>query len=127
MAAGTLPFDPMPPLRGIRVGTVMAGIRKADRRDLVVFELGPAATTAAVFTRNAFCAAPVMVARAHLGAMRPRALLINTGNANAGTGAVGEAAARACCAWRARDWTRHGWPGPRWPPPRSVPPWSAGC
>jgi glutamate N-acetyltransferase/amino-acid N-acetyltransferase len=98
MAAGTLPFDPMPPLRGIRVGTVMAGIRKADRRDLVVFELGPAATTAAVFTRNAFCAAPVMVARAHLGAMRPRALLINTGNANAGTGAVGEAAARACCA-----------------------------
>ena len=98
MAAGTLPFDPMPPLRGIRVGTVMAGIRKADRRDLVVFELGPAATTAAVFTRNAFCAAPVIVARAHLGAMRPRALLINTGNANAGTGAVGEAAARACCA-----------------------------
>ena len=98
MAAGTLPFDPMPPLRGIRVGTVMAGIRKADRRDLVVFDLGPAATTAAVFTRNAFCAAPVIVARAHLGAMRPRALLINTGNANAGTGAVGEAAARACCA-----------------------------
>lgn len=98
MAAGTLPFDPMPPLRGIRVGTVQAGIRKANRRDLVVFDLGPAATTAAVFTRNAFCAAPVIVARAHLGAMRPRALLINTGNANAGTGAVGEAAARACCA-----------------------------
>jgi len=97
MAAGTIPFDPMPPLRGIRVGTVMAGIRKADRRDLVVFELGEAATTAAVFTRNAFCAAPVIVARGHLGATRPRALLINTGNANAGTGARGEAAARACC------------------------------
>ncbi|MFZ5532696.1 MAG: bifunctional glutamate N-acetyltransferase/amino-acid acetyltransferase ArgJ [Pseudomonadota bacterium] len=98
MAAGVIPFDPMPSLRGIRVGTVMAGIRKADRRDLVVFELGEAATTAAVFTRNAFCAAPVIVARAHLRAMRPRALLINTGNANAGTGAAGEAAARACCA-----------------------------
>ena len=98
MAAGTLPFDPMPPLRGMRVGTVMAGIRKADRRDLVVFELGEAATTAAVFTRNAFCAAPVIVARAHLRETHPRALLINTGNANAGTGAAGEAAARACCA-----------------------------
>jgi glutamate N-acetyltransferase/amino-acid N-acetyltransferase len=98
MAAGTIPFEPMPPLRGLRVGTVMAGIRKADRRDLVVFALGPDATTAAVFTRNAFCAAPVILARAHLQRTRPRALLINTGNANAGTGAAGEAAARACCA-----------------------------
>ncbi len=96
MAAGTIPFEPMPPLRGLRVGTVMAGIRKADRRDLVVFALGPDATTAAVFTRNAFCAAPVILARAHLQRTRPRALLINTGNANAGTGAAGEAAARAC-------------------------------
>ena len=98
MAAGTIPFEALPPLRGVRVGTVMAGIRKADRRDLVIFELGEAATTAAVFTRNAFCAAPVIVARAHLRETRPRALLINTGNANAGSGAAGEASARACCA-----------------------------
>ncbi|HBG29079.1 MAG TPA: bifunctional ornithine acetyltransferase/N-acetylglutamate synthase, partial [Gammaproteobacteria bacterium] len=71
---------------------------KAGRRDLVLFEFGEQATTAAVFTRNAFCAAPVILARRHLQAARPRALLINTGNANAGTGSTGESDARRCCA-----------------------------
>ncbi len=97
MAAGSIPFDTLPPVRGLRVGTVMAGIRKAGRRDLVLFEFGEQATTAAVFTRNAFCAAPVILARRHLQAARPRALLINTGNANAGTGSTGESDARRCC------------------------------
>ncbi len=102
MAAGEIPCENLPPLRGVRVGTVMAGIRKANRRDLVVFALVPGATTAAVFTRNAFCAAPVIVARAHRAATAPQAWLINTGNANAGAGAAGETDARDCCAALAR-------------------------
>ncbi|HET7687947.1 MAG TPA: bifunctional glutamate N-acetyltransferase/amino-acid acetyltransferase ArgJ [Candidatus Macondimonas sp.] len=102
MAAGEIPCEDLPPLRGVRVGTVMAGIRKANRRDLVVFTLAPGATTAAVFTRNAFCAAPVIVARAHRAVTAPQAWLINTGNANAGAGSAGEADARACCAALAR-------------------------
>ncbi|MGB7289307.1 MAG: bifunctional ornithine acetyltransferase/N-acetylglutamate synthase, partial [Candidatus Macondimonas sp.] len=88
MAAGEIPCEDLPPLRGVRVGTVMAGIRKANRRDLVVFTLAPGATTAAVFTRNAFCAAPVIVARAHRAVTAPQAWLINTGNANAGAGSA---------------------------------------
>ena len=102
MAAGDIPCENLPPLRGVRVGTVMAGIRKANRRDLVVFALAPGATTAAVFTRNAFCAAPVIVARAHRAATAPQAWLINTGNANAGAGSAGERDARDCCAALAR-------------------------
>jgi len=88
-------FEPVP---GIRLGTTCAGIKKPGRRDLVVMELAPQSTTAAVFTRNAFCAAPVIVAREHLQQAAPRYLLINTGNANAGTGAAGLADARRCCA-----------------------------
>jgi glutamate N-acetyltransferase/amino-acid N-acetyltransferase len=86
------------PVAGIRLGTVAAGIRKPDRKDLVVMELGPDAVCAAVFTRNQFCAAPVLVAREHLQQDRPAWFLINTGNANAGTGAQGLQDARACCA-----------------------------
>ncbi len=83
---------------GLRLGTTMAGIRKADRRDLVVFVLDEASTVAGVFTRNRFCAAPVQVCREHLAGGAPiRALLINTGNANAGTGADGLARARRSC------------------------------
>ncbi|TDY01160.1 bifunctional glutamate N-acetyltransferase/amino-acid acetyltransferase ArgJ [Thiohalophilus thiocyanatoxydans] len=88
-------FEPVP---GIRLGTACAGIKKPGRRDLVVMELAPGSTAAAVFTRNAFCAAPVSVAREHLHQGPPRYLLINTGNANAGTGAAGLADARQCCA-----------------------------
>ncbi len=85
------------PVAGIRLGIASAGIKKAGRRDLVVMEIADGAHCAAVFTRNAFCAAPVIVAREHLAAVAPRYLLINTGNANAGTGAPGLEAARRSC------------------------------
>ena len=82
---------------GVRLGVVCAGIRYPDRRDLVVIELAAGTQAAAVFTRNAFCAAPVTVARAHLATANPRYLLINTGNANAGTGQQGLVDAEASC------------------------------
>ncbi|MFE8033355.1 bifunctional glutamate N-acetyltransferase/amino-acid acetyltransferase ArgJ [Thiohalocapsa marina] len=82
---------------GIRLASVAAGIRYRDRDDLVLMALPPGAATAATFTRNAFCAAPVTVAREHLARADARFLLINAGNANAGTGARGLADARATC------------------------------
>jgi len=85
------------PVAGIRLGTTAAGIKRPGRSDLVVMELAPGTTSAAVFTRNAFCAAPVHVARTHLAQQAPAWLLINTGNANAGTGTPGIQAAHACC------------------------------
>ena len=89
---------------GVRLGTVSAGIKTPGRKDLVLVELAEGSVTAAVFTRNAFCAAPVTVAREHLSCSesRPRYLLVNTGNANAGTGEAGIADARSCCAAVAR-------------------------
>jgi glutamate N-acetyltransferase / amino-acid N-acetyltransferase len=94
--SGELPgFHAVP---GIRVGAVAAGIRKPDRLDLVLFETAPGSACAAVFTRNAFRAAPVIVARRHLDTTPPRYLLINSGNANAGTGDAGLRDAEACCA-----------------------------
>jgi glutamate N-acetyltransferase/amino-acid N-acetyltransferase len=86
---------------GVRIGVAMAGIRKANRRDLVVVALDAGTAVAGVFTQNRFCAAPVQVCREHLaqaatgGAVR--AIVINTGNANAGTGADGLARARRTC------------------------------
>lgn len=97
MAVGLTGLPRLHPVSGIRLGTAAAGIRKPDRRDLVVLELALGAQSAAVFTRNRFCAAPVVVARDHLSHASPRALLINTGFANAGTGHAGLADARACC------------------------------
>lgn len=85
------------PVPGMRLGTVCAGIRHSDRRDLVIIELAQGTHTAAVFTRNAFCAAPVTVARKHLSSTSPRYLVINTGYANAGTGQAGIEDASACC------------------------------
>ena len=82
---------------GIRLGTTRAGIKYPDRRDLVVIEAAAGTRAAAVFTRNAFCAAPVIVARTHLAAASPRFLVINTGNANAGTGRQGLVDAEASC------------------------------
>ncbi len=83
---------------GVRIGTAMAGVRKANRRDLVLFELAAGSSVAAVFTLNRFCAAPVQVCREHLQAAQGiRALVINTGNANAGTGEDGLARARQVC------------------------------
>lgn len=98
MAVGESIFPAMPAIEGVRLGTAMAGIKKPNRRDLVVIEVPEGATVAATFTRNAFCAAPVHVARDHLEKASPRYLLINTGNANAGTGARGRQDAESCCA-----------------------------
>jgi glutamate N-acetyltransferase / amino-acid N-acetyltransferase len=86
------------PVPGLLIGTAMAGVRKANRRDLVVFVLDEGAAAAGVFTLNRFCAAPVQVCREHLAKSNgARAIVINTGNANAGTGADGLARARKTC------------------------------
>ena len=85
------------PVPGVRLGVAEAGIRKANRRDLTLIELAPGSRVAGVFTTNRFCAAPVQVCKAHLPAGTIRALVINTGIANAGTGEPGLAAARATC------------------------------
>lgn len=90
--------EPQARVAGVRLASTDAAIRYRDRDDLVLLQLPEGATTAAVFTRNAFCAAPVVTARAHLGRARPRYLLINAGNANAGTGSRGLTDAEACCA-----------------------------
>ena len=76
-------------MEGVRLGTVAAGIRKPGRRDLVVIELAENTAVAGVFTLNRFCAAPVQVARDRLQSAAPRYMMINTGYANAGTGAAG--------------------------------------
>jgi glutamate N-acetyltransferase/amino-acid N-acetyltransferase len=96
------PADQLHPVPGVRWGIAEAGIRKAGRKDLSVLLLDEGASVGAVFTQNRFCAAPVQVCREHLagnGGRRAgiRAMLINTGNANAGTGADGLARARASC------------------------------
>ncbi|HKM15439.1 MAG TPA: bifunctional glutamate N-acetyltransferase/amino-acid acetyltransferase ArgJ [Marinospirillum sp.] len=98
MAVGQLVLPEFNLIKGLRIGTASAGIKKVGRKDLVVFELAEGSTTAGVFTLNAFCAAPVQVAREHLQAAAPRYLLINTGNANAGTGVLGLADAKKTCA-----------------------------
>ena len=97
MAVGLTGLPVMNPVPGIRLGTARAGIKKPDRRDLVIIEIAASAHSVAVFTRNAFCAAPVIVARHHLSLKSPRYLLINTGNANAGTGEAGMRDAQLCC------------------------------
>jgi len=84
-------------VRGIRLATHAAGIKRPGRDDLVLIEIVPGSQTAAVFTRNAFCAAPVTVCKTHLSKTPPRYLLINSGNANAGTGDIGMHAANSCC------------------------------
>ena len=88
------------PIAGVRLGVAEAGIRKANRKDLTVVLLEPGASVAGVFTQNRFCAAPVQICREHLASTGAgiRALLINTGNANAGTGADGRARALSTCA-----------------------------
>ena len=98
MPVGLTGLPTLYPVSGIRLGTTAAGLRKKDRRDLVVIECAAGTHAAATFTRNRFCAAPVTVAREHLAGTAPRALLINTGFANAGTGKPGLDDARACCA-----------------------------
>ena len=96
MAVGDDSYGPLHSVPGVRLGTISAGIKTAGRKDLVLIEVAENTQCAAVFTRNAFCAAPVTVARENLHscAHQPRYLLINTGNANAGTGSAGIEAAR---------------------------------
>lgn len=97
MAVGQLVLPEFNPIEGLRIGTASAGIKKTGRKDLVVFELAEGSTSTGVFTLNAFCAAPVQVAREHLKATSPRYLVINTGNANAGTGTKGLVDAKKTC------------------------------
>ncbi|WP_119157315.1 bifunctional glutamate N-acetyltransferase/amino-acid acetyltransferase ArgJ [Caldimonas tepidiphila] len=92
------------PVAGVEIGIAMAGVRKANRRDLTVFRLAEGSSVAGVFTLNRFCAAPVQLCRERLAGGQPvRAMLINTGNANAGTGEDGLARARSTCEALARQ------------------------
>ncbi|WP_332851362.1 bifunctional glutamate N-acetyltransferase/amino-acid acetyltransferase ArgJ [Duganella sp. S19_KUP01_CR8] len=91
------------PVAGIEIGFAEAGIKKPNRKDVLVMKVAPTATVSGVFTLNRFCAAPVQIAKAHLAAAKESgkpiaALLINTGNANAGTGELGLALANETCA-----------------------------
>ena len=90
------------PIKGVRLGITEASVRKANRKDLLLISLAVGTRVAGVFTRNRFCAAPVTVARANLQAGGIRALVVNTGCANAGTGDDGVARARQTCAEVAR-------------------------
>lgn len=85
------------PVAGVRLGIASAGIKKPGRRDLTLIELSPGSRVAGVFTQNRFCAAPVTLCRQHLAHGPIRALVINTGNANAGTGEEGLRHARQAC------------------------------
>ncbi len=85
------------PVQGVRLGIASAGIKKPGRRDITLIELAPGSHVAGVFTQNRFCAAPVTLCRQHLATENIRALVINTGNANAGTGETGLANARRTC------------------------------
>ncbi|MHA7681914.1 bifunctional glutamate N-acetyltransferase/amino-acid acetyltransferase ArgJ [Cupriavidus sp. PET2-C1] len=86
------------PVAGVELGWAEAGVRKANRKDVLVVRVAQGSTVAGVFTRNRFCAAPVQVCREHLAAGKGiRAIVVNTGNANAGTGEPGLANARATC------------------------------
>ncbi|MCZ2723104.1 bifunctional glutamate N-acetyltransferase/amino-acid acetyltransferase ArgJ [Marinomonas sp. 15G1-11] len=97
MAVGESKFPEIPLINGIRIGFTKAGIKKVNRKDVVLFEVCEGASVAGVFTMNAFCAAPVTLCREHLSRASARYLLINTGNANAGTGAKGMQNAQKCC------------------------------
>lgn len=86
------------PVPGVRIGVTEAGVRKANRKDLTVVLIDKGASVAGVFTQNRFCAAPVQICREHLaGGAGIRAMLINTGNANAGTGSDGRNRALRTC------------------------------
>src|SRR5690606_35014842 len=97
MAVGEYPFPEMHPVAGVKLSAVCGGIKYANRKDVVLFELAEGSSVAGVFTRNAFCAAPVTICREHLAAAPIRYLVINSGNANACTGEQGLRDARATC------------------------------
>lgn len=97
MAVNFTVFEDFAVVKGVRVGVAQAGVRKKDRDDMVIFELAEGTQVAGVFTTNAFCAAPVHICRRNLEKADPRFLLINTGNANAGTGPKGFRNAETTC------------------------------
>ena len=106
MAVGLTEPDKIIPIAGVELASVAAGIKKNGHDDLVVFLFAESTTCAATFTQNAFCAAPVTLAKKHLSLcaaaqQHPRALLINSGNANAGTGKGGMDDAEQSCRWLA--------------------------
>tara|TARA_R110000822_G_scaffold41092_24_gene111579 strand:+ start:1284 stop:2501 length:1218 start_codon:yes stop_codon:yes gene_type:complete len=96
MPVGLGPLPVLHPVPGFRLGIASAGIKRAGRKDIVVMEVAEGASIAGVFTLNAFCAAPVTLCREHIQ-HAPRYLLVNTGNANAGTGKPGMQAALETC------------------------------
>lgn len=98
MAVGLKPVTQLSPVAGIKLAAVSAGIKHDDRTDMVIISCEPGTSTAAVFTQNRFCAAPVVVAKEHMDQEGIRACLINSGNANAGTGKAGLDGARGSCA-----------------------------
>ena len=97
MAVGLEVLKNYHPVNGVRIGIAQAGIKYQDRNDLVIFELAEGSRVSGVFTLNAFCAAPVQVSKKHLTEADTRYLVINTGNANAGTGPQGMVDALATC------------------------------
>lgn len=98
MAVGDVTMPHMHVVKGVKIGTAEAYVRYQNRRDLVIFEFAEGSNVAGVFTQNAFCAAPVHISKAHLKVANSRYLVINTGNANAGTGKLGMQNAEATCA-----------------------------
>ena len=97
MAVGLKDLSYLSPVPGIRLAVAAAGICYKDRDDIVVIEACEGSSCAGVFTKNAFCAAPVVISKQHMNEAATRVLLINSGNANAGTGKKGMQAAADCC------------------------------
>lgn len=98
MAVGPATFpEKMHPVTGFKLGTTSAGIKTPGRKDLVLMEVCDGASVAGVFTKNAFCAAPVQICKTHMAEVPPRYLVVNTGNANAGTGEEGFSDAMVTC------------------------------
>ena len=97
MATGKGQLPTMHPVTGFKLGIASAGIKTPGRKDLVLMEIAEGSTVAGLFTQNAFCAAPVTIAKAHLASTTPKYLLVNTGNANAGTGEQGLSDALQSC------------------------------
>jgi len=97
MAVNLPAITDLTPIAGVRISTHCAQIKQTERDDVALFELAEGTTCAAVFTRNAFCAAPVTVSKRHIEQANPRYLLVNSGNANAGTGEKGFETVQGCC------------------------------
>lgn len=97
MAVGKDCFPEMHPVAGFKLGATSAGIKTPGRKDLVVMSMAEGSSVAGVFTKNAFCAAPVQLSKAHMAITESRYFVTNTGNANAGTGEQGKQDAKTMC------------------------------